>query len=142
MAKQTKLIMVVAIMIFIASPASLVFGVEPPPDNDEKIVGPTLWAVGVIDCTTATFATIRVKKVADCNVDTDPQSLTGLQACPTSSEQILYQRLQTGSVFGMCNEGEPIVTKVKNFKVDGTLVSFDAQINFVVSDDFVGDTCE
>jgi hypothetical protein len=54
----------------------------------------------------------------------------------TSPEQVLYFRLASGSVFGLpC---EPIITKVKNFKIDGDLVSFDCQIKFIV----VGDATE
>lgn len=109
-----------------------VLAVEPvPPNNQEIIIGPQMWAVGVVDCGGASVATLRVKKIEDCNVDTDPQtqSVTG---CPANEADILYQRLATGSVFSLpC---EPIITKVKNFKTDGNLVSFDAQIQFLTTD--------
>jgi len=120
-------------MMFIASPATMVLGAEPPPDYDNfKIVGPTMWAVGIVNCN-GLSATLRVKKIDDCIVDTDPQT-ADLTVCPEQPSDILYYKLPQGSVFNKCNSPnhQPIITKVKNFKIDNNLVSFDAQINFVV----------
>ena len=143
MVKKTVLILVLMMMTVISSPAALVFGAEPPPDNSSfKIVGPTMWAVGICDGDHG-LATLRVKKIEDCDVDTDPQSAS-LNACPTQASDVLNYKLPQGSVFGRCNsEGyQPIITKVKNFKTDGNLVSFDAQIMFVVPIGAADDVCE
>ncbi len=109
---------------------------EPAPDPDTyKIVGPTMWAVGVVDCSTSTpFYTLRVKKIEGCNVETAPLSATGtlggVTACPTSPQQVLNYQLPPGSLFGY--DCTPIVTKVKNWEPQTDIVSFDAQINFLV----------
>jgi hypothetical protein len=119
--------------------ATQVLGIEPaPPGDAEKIIGPSMWAVGVVDCTDNPYATLRVKKIEGCNVDTDPLT-TSLPACPSSEADILYVRLNSGSVFDLpC---EAIITKVKNFKSDGNLFSFDAQIQFVVPNTDTAEEC-
>jgi hypothetical protein len=140
MVKKVLLILVGIMMVIVIGPVGLVMGGEPsPPGSGEKIVGPTMWAVGICD-DNASLVTLRVKKIEDCNVDTDPQSAT--LSCPTSASNVLYYRLGLESVFGRCPAYEPIITKVKNFKVDGSLVSFDAQINFVVPIGQPDDVCE
>lgn len=114
-------------------------GWEPDPPDGEKIIGPAMWAVGVCDETGSPYATLRVKKIEGCDVDTDPLTQTSLPACPNSEGDILNLRL-TGSVFGLtCT---PIITKVKNFKLDGNLSSFDVQIQFVVPDTDPRTKCE
>jgi len=115
-----------------------VYAGEPTPPNDtEKIIGPTMWAVGVVDCDSTNSATLRVKKIDGCNVDTDAQSIQ-VTGCPTSEADVLNVRLQS-SVFGLpC---QAIITKVKNFKNEGSIVSFDAQIQFVVPIGYTGSEC-
>ena len=124
-------------------PAAQVLGAEPPPGEDEKIIGPTMWAVGVIDCTGTCYATLRVKKVEGCDVDTHSQvgagTDLGITGTPNETD-VLYARLPLGSVFGLpC---VPIITKVKNFKNEGSIVSFDAQIQFVVPSTYAGTECQ
>ena len=132
--------------IFFINPAADVLAREPaPPTDAEKIIGPTMWAVGVVACGTTPYATLRVKKIEDCNVDTDPLAGSGTElgfgGCPASQSDVLYVRLPQGSVFGLDSTCEPIVTKVKNFKTDGNTVSFDAQIQFVVPTGYAGEEC-
>jgi len=123
--------------------APVLGGIEPAPDPaNYKIVGPSMWAVGVIKgCGTgAIIGTLRVKKIEGCDVDTDPQAITDI-TCPLSGSNILFYRLPPGSVFGRCPSYEPIITKVKNFKNEGDIVSFDAQIQFVVPISASDDVC-
>lgn len=111
-----------------------------PPDTGEKLVGPEMWGVVIIETTTKA-ATLRVKKIEDCAVDTDPQKAT-LSSTPASAADALYVRLGSGTVFGLpCI---PIITQVKNYKddtVDG-LITFDCQIKFVVPIGYPGAKCE
>ena len=117
------------LVLICAIPATIVLGAEPtPPTELEKIVGPTMWAVGVANCA-AGVSTLRIKKIEGCDVDTDPLS-GAITACPNSEAEILYYRFQAGTVFGLpC---EAIITKVKNFKAKDPVFSFDAQIQFIV----------
>jgi hypothetical protein len=144
MVKKALLILVGMMMMVITGPVSLVMGGEPsPPGSGEKIVGPTMWAVGIVNCPAGggISATLRVKKIEDCDVNTDPQ-YTILNACPEQVSHLVYYQLTPGSVFSQCPSYNPIITKVKNFKIDGDLRSFDAQINFVVPIDQLDTVCE
>ena len=120
----------------------------------EKIVGPTMWAVGVVECTSLQ-ATLRVKNIEGCNVTTDHLFGSGailtLTACPDDGiSDIINVRLPEGSVFGYCADPNnaqgltyrPIITKVKNYVSDNGIVSFDAQIQFVVPDTYAGSECK
>jgi len=120
------------VVMVIIGPASLVMaGYEgQPPTASEKLIGPEMWGVVIIE-TGSKLATLRVKKIEDCVVDTDPQKTT-LTSVPTSAGDALFIRLSSGSVFGLgCT---PIITQVKNYKHDtgDGLISFDCQIKFVV----------
>jgi hypothetical protein len=131
--KEVLLIVGLIALLTIAIPTAPVFGgIEPPTPGSEKIVGPEMWAVGVISESSGIIATLRVKKIEGCNVDTDPQIETTLNALPRSKTDVIWFRLVSGSVFGLCSTYQPIITKVKNFKNKGSIVSFDAQIKFVV----------
>lgn len=141
--RKVILIFVAIIIVTIAVPFSLVMGGEPsPPGSGEKIVGPTMWAVGIVNCTTGD-AMLRVKKIEGCDVETDPQ-FTTVNACPDQVSNLVNYRLLQGSVFGRCDLAShfPIITKVKNLKSDGVLRSFDAQIKFVVPDTALDTVCE
>ena len=120
-----------------------------PPDW-EQVTGPEVWATAVVHCIAdpgePNFIAIRAKRIKDCNVLT--QGLvwypgdTLLPACPNNSAPFLYQRLTSGMIFpgdpDIPQTFKPIVTKIKNFKVDSyadeganATLSFDAQIKFV-----------
>ena len=118
-----------------------------PPPNWDKVEGPELWGVAILYCAfdRDNWAAIRVKRVKDCNVET--QALVDYSAvlgagCPTDPNEYLYIRFAPGTFFPEDTDipatGKPIITKVKNFKtvVTGTepntrtIISFDAQIKF------------
>ncbi len=119
----------------IVSSATILFAAEPPGAViQEKIIGPTMWAAVVMDCS-SDWATTRIKKIEGCVVDTQAVSIS-LTAC--NQDEILYTRFDAGTIFEFSCEA--IITKIKNFKRDpdpttGMLWSFDAQIQFIVPDD-------
>jgi len=109
-------------------------GPENPPTSG-TIVGPELWGVMVIDCSTAGILSLRVKKVVNCDVQT--QAFMDLQyplGCPADETTPLYRKL--GVTLFDINPNpavmDPIITKVKNFKPEpgGSVYSFDVQIKF------------
>jgi hypothetical protein len=112
-----------------------------PPDAGEKLIGPELWGVVMIDTAIPVVATLRVKKIEDCAVDIDLQKASLLSA-PANPADALNFRLTPGSVFGLPTRCTPIITKVKNYKEDTGLISFDCQIKFVVPMDYPGAKCE
>jgi len=115
------------------------------PGDDLDVVGPVVWGVGVIDCPTTNgcTATLRIKRVEDCEVSTgavveeaiDGIENGGLIPFPTGPGSVLNVRFDSGSIMGLpC---PAIVTKVKNWQQDNpgdtqALFSFDAQIMFLV----------
>ena len=123
----------------LAVPATQTWAANPPPAAP-VIVGPEYWGVVVINCTTHVI-TLRLKRVDDCNVETqaliEDYGSTVICENPLTEETILYQWLH-GQVFGEL--GVPIVTKVKNLKKEtltippadyaGDLYSADVQIRF------------
>ena len=104
-------------------------GAEDPPTTG-TIGGPELWGVVVIDCSARNVATLRVKRIVDCNVETQAVVQNWNYGCPTDASVPLYWQLTGVSLFGLA--GTPIITKVKNFKMEagGGVYSFDAQIKF------------
>ncbi len=127
-------LMVVLICTITATQA---LGAEPWDPSGDKIIGPTMWAVVVVDCSEANnpFYTLRVKKIEGCDVDTDPLTGVGIGdgilGCPPSEADVLYFAI--GNVFTY--NCPAIITKVQNFNNSKPgVVSFDAQIKFYVSD--------
>jgi hypothetical protein len=106
-------------------------GPEPVPPG-ATITGPEIWGVVVINCNaTPKYITLRVKRVVDCNTETEAQATnqtTWLQNCPTSAAQIEGQALPGTTFFGIT--GSAFINKVKNFRNVGGIVSFDAQFKF------------
>lgn len=126
-------------------------GFEPLPDN-AVVTGPEIWGVVTLYCNPSggTFATIRLKRVVDCNV----QTLTfvdlnwNLALCPESADSFnegvvitntdVKDALAAPEVDGGWNitTGSPFISKAKNFDRqpgDGLQVfitSFDALIKF------------
>jgi hypothetical protein len=110
--------------------SSATWAAEPPPTTG-TIVGPELWGVVVIDCGAESTATLRVKRVDDCDVQTQAV-VVNWTSCP-SSENDPLNKILTGVVLFDINPGAnpvPIITKVKNWTVQGTIFSFDVQIKF------------
>jgi hypothetical protein len=132
--RTVKIILVMSLLAVFVMPISLVLGGGEPPDpNSSTIVGPELWGVGVVDCGSPGRATIRIKRVNDCQVDTQAIVLP-VVICPASEDDLLWQTWEV-TLFGINTDPTnmtPIITKVKNFKAEqgGNIVSFDAQIKF------------
>ena len=122
--KITSVLAVLALTLLMVP--AFVLAAEPPPTTG-TIEGPEVWGVVVINCDTGA-ATLRVKRVVDCNVETEVEFRTGVDCTALTETYVLYQALPGGSLFG--DPREPILTKVKNFKKEADAVSFDAQIKF------------
>jgi hypothetical protein len=129
-----KSMVAMMVLVFLASsiPVQWMWAAEggaPPIGDNEKIQGPEIWGVIVLD-TSANTATLRAKRIVDCNVETQAGT-QGVNFDPTGANDLLNVRLgATGSLFSIT--GVPIITKVKNFKVNSAIVSCDVQIMFVV----------
>lgn len=108
---------------------------EPGPGT--TIQGPELWGVVVLNAT-AKYATIRVKRVVDCDIQTQAfiEDLSAITFTdPITEGDLLNATFSTsGGLFGI--PGKPIITKVKNLKredaTDNHIYSFDAQIKFCI----------
>jgi hypothetical protein len=93
--------------------------------------GPELWGVIVIDCN-VDVATLRVKKIDDCEVNKQAEVTSWTASCPQSDSNVLYYRFPAGiNLFSIGKQA--VITKVRNWEVEesGTRVSFDAQIKFL-----------
>ncbi|HSO19396.1 MAG TPA: hypothetical protein VLT88_08070, partial [Desulfosarcina sp.] len=91
------------------------------------ITGPEIWGEVVINCTGA-YGTIRVKRVVDCNTQTEAKA-GPWPGCPTNIAQVEGVSLEANqSFFGI--PGTAFVNKAKNFKNEAGVVSFDAQFKF------------
>jgi len=123
------------------------------PADLNSATGPEVWATVVVRCAPGfdNFTAVRYKRVKDCDVQTQGLVLYEVRlatACPASGNVFLYQELTPGSIFSDDDDinatWTPIVTKVKNFKVDDeagpitdppgwttATLSFDAQIKFL-----------
>ena len=103
-------------------------GPEPPPGA--TITGPEIWGVVVMNCENK-VGTLRVKRVVDCNTETQAGMVSGWPVdtsnCPTQASQV--EGFDIGQpIFGL--PGTPFIYKAKNFKRDGFIFSFDAQLKF------------
>lgn len=108
-------------------------GPENPPATG-TIVGPELWGVMVIDCGAGNILSLRVKRIVDCNVQTQAfMDLAYGLGCPADETTPVYRRLGV-TLFDINPDPgvmDPIITKVKNFKKEtGDVYSFDVQIKF------------
>lgn len=111
------------------------------PSDWSKVVGPELWGVVVMQCGVTNLGTMRVKRINDCNVETDTLVDTATtQQCVNDQSAYIYVRFLKNTFFdgaaGIPTQpGEWIVTKVKNFSYEdlggsNQIVSFDVQIKF------------
>jgi len=106
-------------------------GPEPPPEG-VIFTGPEIWGVVVMLCGPSVgddYVAIRFKRVVDCNVETQALFDTGWALeCPPDAAGAVGHTLPEGTtVFG---QATPYITKVKNFKKEGDIVSFDAQFKY------------
>jgi hypothetical protein len=113
------------------------------PSDWSKVVGPELWGVVVMQCGVTEIGTIRVKRINDCNVETDSLVDTATVAalgCINNQSTYLYVRFPKATFFDGAPgvpllPGDWIVTKVKNFSYEdlggsNAKISFDIQVKF------------
>ena len=129
--KKTLMIIGLAAVFFAMSLGSQAYaggGVDPPAWCT-TIQGPELWGVVVVDCTKS-VAALRVKRIVDCNVETFSNVDDNYQGtCPANGDGPINTAFQGQSFFSDIS-GSAIITKTKNFQIDGTSISFDAQFKF------------
>jgi hypothetical protein len=106
-------------------------GVEPPPEG-AIFEGPEIWGIVVMFCGPGVgddTATVRFKRIVDSNVETEALvDLGWALECPPDEAGAAGHTLPEGTtVFG---KATPYITKVKNFKKEGNIVSFDAQFKY------------
>lgn len=120
-------VVMLALVVF----AGQIWAGSPGPPTNGTIQGPELWGVVVIACNDSSGinATARVKRIVDCEVQT--QAITGsVGACPSDESAALYYQFTDvkNELFNL--PGTPIITKIKNYQNIAGIVSFDAQIKF------------
>jgi hypothetical protein len=136
--KQSKRlsVKVLGVILVVLMWGSMVFaGGGPEPPAGATITGPEIWGVVVMNCgPTTSTATLRVKRVVDCNTETSAGLVTNWPAttsnCPTqASGPDGVEGTDLGvPIFGI--PGTAFIYKAKNFKKEGNIVSFDALIKF------------
>ncbi len=117
-----------AVMVLAGSGFTAMAGGGPEPPAEAVILDDVVWGVAVIRCTGG-VATIRVKKVdsQNCVVATEAVVDTAWEG------GCLTEDLLIGESFGISFfniQGTPFISKVKNYKSEGVILSFDAQIKF------------
>jgi len=132
--KLRKIVLFVGLMaIFVMlAPGSQVWaGAGPePPEEGADIHGPEIWGVVVCD-NTLQVMTVRLKRVEDCLVKTETYVEAWPHGCPADETAALgYGPDPADEIHFFLLPGTPYVTKVKNFKIEGTRCSFDAQFMF------------
>lgn len=121
----------ITMVLFLISTGPLLAGggFEPPPGA--TILEPEIWGTVVFYCSGGTkLVTVRVKRVVNCNVETEAlvDPLWVLD-CPANAAALEGQSLTTGTTFfGL--PGTAFINKVKNFNDQGTTISCDAQFKF------------
>ncbi len=129
MVRKSLLILVcVAMMVLAGSAFTAMAGGGPEPPAEAVILDDVVWGVAVIHCTGG-VATIRVKKVdsQNCVVATEAVVDTAWEGGCETEDQLI------GESFGISFfniQGTPFISKVKNYKKEGNILSFDAQIKF------------
>jgi hypothetical protein len=126
----------VAALTMVAPASQVMAGGGPEPPTGSTVQGPEIWGEVTVYCSpsVADVATIRVKRVVDCNVEAqaliDPNWQFGCSDDPNSA---LKWSLPAGTQFFNI-PGTPFINKVKNYtknvQGDGAIYSFDAQFMF------------
>ena len=133
---------VTALALLLPAAHALAGGAEDPPTTG-TIEGPELWGEMVLDCSNFNVITIRVKRIVDCNVQTQAIVIPWSLGCPADENEPLYQKLSivlfdinqyTDPPANTQVDKTPIITKVKNYKKEPgqDVYSWDAQIKFWV----------
>jgi len=120
--------------LLIPGSQALADGGPEPPAEGAIFEGPEIWGVVVMFCGPGLaddIATVRFKRVVDCNVETEALvDLGWALECPANEDVAVGSTLPEGTIiFG---KATPYITKVKNFTIqgDGNTVSFDAQFKY------------
>jgi len=110
-------------------------GTEDQPSTG-TIDPPELWGEMIIDCGARDLVILRVKRIVDCEVQTQAFiSTLGQLGCPADESTPRWRKLGV-TIFDINPDPavlDPIITKVKNFKEEPggqNLFSFDVQIKF------------
>ena len=100
------------------------------PGQDTPVIeGPEYWGVVVVN-DPLDFATLRVKRVVDCQVETESKAINEFTLIPSSPGSTVGMKLDGITIFD--DPRVPIITKEKNWKEDANGVfSMDVQIRFV-----------
>lgn len=133
--KMFRIVGLLMIGVFVAwSSLAWAGGPENPPASG-TIVGPELWGSITLGCSGLNVLTLRVKRVVDCDVETQAFVVPNTWGCPANETTPLNRKLGV-TLFGINPNPsvmDPIITKVKNFKQEtGGVYSFDVQIKFWV----------
>ena len=136
--RDSKIFLLVGLitLLVLLVPAGFVWagGNEDPPPSG-AIEGPELWGEMIIDCGVRNIVTLRVKRIVDCDVQTQAFiSDLGILGCPADETTPLW-RLLGVTLFDINPNPavlDPIISKVKNYKQEPgqNLYSFDVQIKF------------
>jgi hypothetical protein len=97
-----------------------------PPGSEATISGPEIWGVVVLDCS-RDMATLRVKRINNCDVETEAVMVPWV-TCPVTAADPVNVYLDGVNLTSMGIAQTPIITKVKNFEIQGNIASFDVQI--------------
>jgi hypothetical protein len=137
--KMLLIVGCVAVFTLISPVSQVMAGAGPEPPDGAIIQGPEIWGEVTVYCSpsVADVASIRVKRVVDCNVEAqaliDPNWQYGCSDDPSSP---LKWSLPAGTQFFNI-PGTPFINKVKNYtkniQGNGTIYSFDAQFKFWTS---------
>jgi hypothetical protein len=100
------------------------------PGQDTPVIeGPEYWGVIVVN-DSEDIATLRVKRVVNCEVETQSIALAEFTLVPSSPGATVGLKLVDFTIFG--DPRVPIITKEKNWESeDGNVFSMDVQIRFV-----------
>jgi len=120
---------IVVLVTLIGSSAWAGAGIEPGNGGAYTVTGPEIWGVVVIDCNANPIqGSIRVKRVVDCNTETEAKAGDWV-GCPANIGEVEGVSLPVNqSFFGIA--GTAFVNTAKNFSVNGGVVSFDAKFKF------------
>jgi hypothetical protein len=108
-----KVLLFSAIAALLFSPVALAGN----PGQSYTIGGPEYWGVLVADCTSGLVATLRVKKIENCEVKTEAEVFIDASTllCPLTSDAVLSNPVLSG--IKLFEESTtPIITKVKNHR--------------------------
>lgn len=134
--KFIKIISVLGLILFMGGAlCSPTLALNPGLPNDAVIIGPEYWGTVVVD-TVKKVAYLRVKRVVNCEVETQLLAVEEWQTIPSQEGLSVGTEIPV-PIFDNDPVGTtPIITKEKNWK-DGKSISYDDDGNPVVTPDVV-----